>query len=71
MTQPLRPEKAGLKLNIEKGKIMASQSNHFMANKWGNSGNSDRLLLGSFSGLGGNDKKSEREKETCSSEEKL
>ena len=60
----LRPEKAGLKLNIERGKIMASQSNHFMANKWGNSGNSGRLLLGSFSGLGGNDKKSEREKET-------
>ena len=35
-----------------------------MANRWGNNGNSDRLLLGSFSGLGGNDKKSEREKET-------
>ena len=32
-------EKAGLKLNIQKTKIMAS-SHHFMANRWGNSGNS-------------------------------
>ena len=29
-------EKVGLKLNIQKTKIMASH--HFMANKWGNSG---------------------------------
>ena len=32
-------EKVGLKLNIQKTKIMA-WSNHFMANRWGNSGNS-------------------------------
>ena len=32
-------EKVGLKLNIQKTKIMAS-SHHFMANRWGNSGNS-------------------------------
>ena len=32
-------EKVGLKLNIQKTKIMAfSRSHHFMANKWGNSG---------------------------------
>ena len=31
-------EKAGLKLNIQKAKIMAS-SHYFMANRWGNSGN--------------------------------
>ena len=33
-------EKVGLKLNIQKTKIMASGiwSHHFMANKWGNSG---------------------------------
>ena len=31
-------EKVGLKLNIQKTKIMAS-----MGNRWGNSGNSDRL----------------------------
>ena len=33
-------EKVGLKLNIQKTKI---PSHHFMANRWGNSGNSDRL----------------------------
>ena len=32
-------EKAGLKLNIQKTKIMAS-GHHFMANRWGNNGNS-------------------------------
>ena len=36
-------EKVGLKLSIQKSKIMASQSHHFMANRWGNNGNSDRL----------------------------
>ena len=32
-------EKVGLKVNIQKTKIMASRSQHFMANRWGNSGN--------------------------------
>ena len=41
-------EKFGLKLNIQKTKIMASGPNHFMGNRWGNSGNSVRLY---FSGL--------------------
>ena len=41
-------EKAGLKLNIQKTKIW---SYHFMANRWGNNGNSDRL---SFLGLQNN-----------------
>ena len=36
-------EKAGLKLNIQKTKIMASRPITFMANRWRNSGNSDRL----------------------------
>ena len=36
-------EMVGLKLNIQKTKIMASGS---MANRWGNSGNSDRLNFG-------------------------
>ena len=36
-------EKVGLKLNIQKTKIMASCP---MANRWGNSGNSDRLYFG-------------------------
>ena len=38
-------EKVGLKLNIQKTKIMASGSHHFMANRWGNSGNSVRLYF--------------------------
>ena len=33
-------EKAGFKFNIQKTKIW---SHHFMANRWGNNGNSDRL----------------------------
>ena len=36
-------EKVSLKLNIHKTKIMASH--HFMADRWGNSGNSGRLFL--------------------------
>ena len=39
-------EKVGLKLNIQKTKMMASGPNHFMANRWGNSGNSVRLYFG-------------------------
>ena len=38
-------EKASLKLNIQKMKIMASGSHHFMGNRWGNSGNSVRLYF--------------------------
>ena len=38
-------EKVGLKLSIQKSKIMASQSHHFMANRWGNSGNSGWLYF--------------------------
>ena len=37
-------EKAGLKLNIQKTKIMI-WSHHFMGNRWGNSGNSVRLYF--------------------------
>ena len=29
-------EKVGLKLNIQKMKIMGSRPHHFMANRWGN-----------------------------------
>ena len=36
-------EKAGLKLNIQKKKIMASGPSHFMANRWGKSESSDRF----------------------------
>ena len=31
-------EKVGLKLNIQKTKIMAFQSHHFIEHRWGNSG---------------------------------
>ena len=46
-------EKAGLKFNIKKKHTHKNedhgiQSHHFMANRWGNSGNSVRLY---FSGL--------------------
>ena len=39
-------KKVDLKLNIQKMKIMASGSHHFMGNRWGNSGNSVRLYFG-------------------------
>ena len=37
-------EKADWRLNIQKTKIMASWSHHFMLNRWVNNGNSDRLF---------------------------
>ena len=37
-------EKAGLKLNIQKTKIMASV-HHFMVNRWGKNGNSGRCYF--------------------------
>ena len=39
-------EKVGLRLNIQKTKTMASGPIHFIANRWGNNGNSDRLHFG-------------------------
>ena len=36
-------EKAGLKLTIQKNQDHGIWSHHFMANRWGNSGNSVRL----------------------------
>ena len=39
-------EKVGLKLNIQKTKIMGIWSQHFMGNRWGNSRNSVRLYFG-------------------------
>ena len=42
-------EKAGLKLNIQKTKIMGIQFHHSMANRWGNNGKTvaDLIFLGS------------------------
>ena len=38
-------ETVGLKLNIQKTKINAS-AHHFIANRWGNNGNGDRVYFG-------------------------
>ena len=54
-------EKVGLKLNIQKTKIM-----DFMANRWGNNGNSERLYFGEFQ-----NHCSHEIKHACSLEEKL
>ena len=40
-----KSEKAGLKLNIQKHKIMASSPIHFMANRRGKSRDSDRFYF--------------------------
>ena len=39
-------EKVGLKLNIQKTKIMACGPHYFMGNRWGNSGNRVRFYFG-------------------------
>ena len=44
MKLKVESEKVGLRLNIQKKKILA-WSHHFMANRWGNSGNSVRLYF--------------------------
>ena len=38
-------EDAGLKLNIQKMEDHAIRSHHFMANRWGNNGNNDKLYF--------------------------
>ena len=38
-------EKSGLKLNIQRNKDHGIWSYHFLANRWGNSGNSVRLYI--------------------------
>ena len=38
-------EKTGLKLNIQKNEDHGIWSHHFMANRWGSNGNSDRLYF--------------------------
>ena len=37
-------EKAGLKLKFQKNEDHGIQSHQFMANRWGNNGNNDRLF---------------------------
>ena len=38
-------EKTGFKLNIQKNEDHGIQSHHLIGNRWGNSGNSDFILL--------------------------
>ena len=38
-------EKAGLKLNLQKKEDHGIWSHHFMANRWGKNGNSDRFYF--------------------------
>ena len=38
-------EKAGLKLNLQKNEDHGIWSHHFMANRWGNNGNSVRIYF--------------------------
>ena len=45
MKVKVESEKVGLKLNIQKMKIMASNPISSMANRWGNSGNRVRLYF--------------------------
>ena len=40
MKVKVESEKTGLKLNIQKNEDHGIRSHHFMANRWGNSGNS-------------------------------
>ena len=48
MKEKEESEKAGLKLNTQKTKIW---SHHFMGNRWGSSGNSERLYSGGLQNL--------------------
>ena len=63
-------EKVGLKLNIQKTKIMASGPIHFMGNRWGNSGNCQALFFGAPKSLQ-MVTAAMKLKDTCSLEEKL
>ena len=44
MKEKEESEKSGLKLNIQKT-VISLWSHHFMANRWGNNGNSDRFYF--------------------------
>ena len=73
MEVKVESEKVGLILNIQKTKDHGILSHHFMANRWGNNGNSDKLYFG----LGGAPKSSlmvtaaMKLKDACPLQEKL
>ena len=64
-------EKVGFKLNIQKNKDHGIQSHHFMTNRWGNNGNSDRLLFSWASKSLQMVNAAMKLKDACSLEEKL
>ena len=54
MKVKVESEKVGLKLNIHKNEDHGIQSHHFMGNRWGNNGNSEKFIfLGSKITVGG------------------
>ena len=61
-------EKAGLRLNIQKTKIMATGPHHLMANRWGNT---DRLYFGGLQKPLQMVTVATKLKDACSLEEKL
>ena len=65
-----KSEKADLKLNIQKTKIHGIWSHHFMASRWGNNGNSERLFSWAPKSLQ-MVTVAMKLKDTCSLEEKL
>ena len=64
-------EKVDLKLNIQKTKIMASKTHHFMGNRWGNSRNSVRILFWGAPKSLQMEAAAMKLKDACSLEEKL
>ena len=66
-----KSEKVGLKLNIQKTRDHGIWSHHFMANRWGNNGNSDRLFFFWGSKITTDGDCSHKLKDTCSLEEEL
>ena len=68
MKVKVESERVGLNLNIQKNKIMAS-GHHFMANRWGNNGNSERLFWAPKSLQ--TVTRAKKLKDACSLEEKL
>ena len=64
-------EKVGLKLNIQKTEDYGIRSHYFMANRWGNNGNSNRLYFGGFQKSLQMVTAAMKLKDPCSLEEKL
>ena len=62
-------ENAGLKLNVQKNRDLGIQSHHYMANRWGKSGNCGRFYF-LCSKITADDNRSHNLKVSWSSEEK-